>query len=153
MEHEYFEHSNNWVSLLSDSELSSQAFETKKYPCKFQGCRRSFAPSQSRSRHYRDNHKEETVPPKKDTVTNNRSSNTGAESALFNNNVTVNVTSERERLDLRIIDDQAVQIKATPQIKEVINLCQSFFNRENTETAIAMIKGSRTVQDNVIEMR
>lgn len=49
-------------------------------------------------------------------------------------------------------DQQSTQIRATPQIKEVIiNLCQSFFNRENTETAIAMIKGSRMVQENAMQ--
>lgn len=125
--------SDSWSSLLSDSELSSQGLETKKYPCKYQDCRKSFNHSQSRSKHYRKEHAP-NMPPKKDPTYN----------------VTVNLLPGD---DYQIVEEQPQQIRASPQIKEAISLCQSFFNRENTETAIAMIKGSTIVQENALEMR
>lgn len=49
--------------------------------------------------------------------------------------------------------EQTHKIKASLQILEAIRLSQSFFNRENTETAIALIKGSAIiVQENALEM-
>lgn len=86
------------------------------------------------------------MPPKKDTTSTR---------VDLSNNVTVNLNGDRWNgdnvidLPVRIVPE----IRATPQIREAINLCQSFFNREKTETAIALIKGSKMVQDNAIEMR
>ena len=144
-----------WGSL---SALNCEAFATtKKYPCKFEYCKRSFAHSQSRSRHYRQDHSS-NMPQQKGLITNNYiMCKTGGYSNRDSSMPSINASQPINRLSERnctnYFDEQSTQIRATPQIKEVINLCQSFFNRENTKTAIAMIKGSRMVQDNAIEMR
>ena len=74
------------------------------------------------------------------------------ESSLFNNNVTLDLLSERNS-SASAGQQQEQQIRASSQIKAAINLCQSFFDRENVEAAISLIKGSRIVKENAVEMR
>jgi hypothetical protein len=128
-------HANTWGSLLSNSDLNSEVFEpTNRYQCKYQDCKKSFKHSQNRSRHYRQDHSS-NFPPKKNPTVN------------FCHNETVNLTE---------INNQHSNLSrpaATLEIADVINMCESFFNQENTETAIALIKRSRIVQENAIEMR
>jgi hypothetical protein len=118
-----------------DDSSDSKVTEKKRHLCKFDNCDQTFAHYSSRLKHYTRFHSANKMKQKKDTTVN------------FNSdNVTVNVT-ERNYQDL------TRQLTTTPQIAEVIGLCQSFFNRENTETAISMIKGSKIVEENAIEMR
>lgn len=122
-----------------EGQTSNTLTNKQNYLCKFDNCGKSYTQYSNRIRHYRTAHSG-SMPPKRDTPT------------LFNNNVTVNLMS--------VDDDRAVvekpvtqQIKASPHIVEAIKLSQSFFNRENTDTAIALIKGSSIVQENALEMR
>lgn len=121
--------SNSWDSF---SELNCGAVfdATKKYPCKFGHCKRTFTHSQSRSRHYRQDHTSDTSPVS-DPVVNDDAINSMSVGNMYSQN------------------------RETPQIQQAMNLCQSLFNREDTDTekAIAMIKESRMVRENAIEMR
>lgn len=136
MSDEDFVHPIHWGSLPPVCDLNPNVFETaKRYPCKFENCKRSFTHSQSRSRHYRQDH---CYKPSKNEPTIN-----------LKNNVTVNLTDRNNE------DSNTFRTGNPPteQIKDAINLCQAIFNQENTLTAIALIKESRIVQDNAIEMR
>lgn len=128
------DHLDSWDSLLPDSDLDSQVFGTKKFKCKYKNCNRGYKSSQSRSRHYRNDHKSE-MPPKKDPT--------------FSNNFVFNLVTESTNSSAcesnKMIDQSG--------LRDAITLTQSFFNHENTDTAIAMIKGSALVQENAKEMR
>lgn len=153
------EHSNAWTFLSDSKEFNTNVFETtKRFQCKFPNCNRGFTHSQSRSRHYRQDHytgtKEETttsnhypssqIPMTKLIVEQTPAALANRESSLFNNNTVESSLNAPSAQQL---------IRESPQIKEVINLCQSLFNSENAETAIAMIKGSRMVHDHALELR
>ena len=144
-----------------DEPSSGKMSKRKNFLCKFDNCNKTFAHYSSRNRHYSKHHSQD-MPPRKDNTTTNNNFNyndvsrtdmySNRESSLFNNNITLNLLSERNS-SAPAGQQQEQQIRASPQIKEAINLCQSFFNRENVEAAISLIKGSSIVQENAVDMR
>lgn len=120
---------NCWGAFLPDSEFHSEIFQApKKYPCKFEDCKRSFTHSQSRSRHYRNDH----------------APITDLSVASVCDDLTANRTDSN-------LSETGISTKL--EVADVIDWCQSIFNSESTETAIPMIKGSRIVQEKAVEMR
>ena len=153
---------SNFQNVFEEPPSGSKVSNNKQnYLCKFDNCNKTFAHYSSRNRHYSKHHSQVMEPKKDDTTTTNNNNNynnydayrttdmfSNHESSLFNNNnVTVNSAPAGQQ-------QQQPQIRVSPKIMEAINLCQSFFNRENNaETAISFIKGSRVVQENAVEMR
>jgi hypothetical protein len=124
-----------WGPLLSDSDLNSGVFETsKRYQCKYQDCSRRFSHSQSRSRHYRLDHSQ--TAPRKSTINSDRA-------------VAIDLAGRADQ-DPNLI---RTDIPPTPEIVHVVNWCQSLFDREVPEKAVAIITKSELVQNNAIELR
>lgn len=141
----FFEMSNDDESFDTFADdFDCQLFATKKFKCKYSDCSKSYSTSQSRSRHYRQDHSAE-MPPKKIPAT-----------TTTNYNYNYNYDAQQNFVDLvdaPPVNERSLQLKADEKTKQAIDLVMSFFNSENTETAVALIKGSRTVQESALEMK
>lgn len=133
---------------MSDTEDSiveySQVFVTKKFQCKYQYCNQRYSSSQARSRHYRKHHQSE-VPKKYPSV--NNSSNTTYINTYSSSSEVIGLVSSTTR------PAPPSQLTNNANLREAIYLIQSLFDRENPETAIALIKKSKIVIDSAVEMR
>ena len=123
----------------SAPDSDTKTTDKKRHKCKFAGCDQTFAHYSSRLKHYHRLHDDNVLP-----KTNNMNQDPSSSD------------------DLRQKDSSHSEVSATvntvgklqPHVKEVYNLCQSYFNSENcTDDAIEKIKGSKIVQGYAKEIR